>query len=180
MDYAITLYFDKTTEDYFSNIITAIAHSGVSNYMVDTKISPHITISFFSTEQIERIKNTLDDNLSVFTAGDINWASLGAFVPQVLFAAPILNEYLLKACITANRITKPFAGSGDSGHYLPYQWIPHTTLAVKLNHSGLKTAFDIASQQFTPFRGRSERLALVECNPYNEIKIWRLTRPNEV
>ena len=177
MDYAIALYFDKATADYFCNIINAIARSGGNNYMVDTKIPPHITISFFCAEkieQIEKIKNELDNNLADFTAGDVIWTSLGIFVPAVIFAAPVLSEYLLNACINANKIVEPFSEVGDYGHYLPFNWVPHTALAVKLDQAGLKTAFDIASQQFNPISGRINRLVLAECNPYKEIAIWDL------
>lgn len=103
MDYAIALYFDPVTEAKFNNIINAIAESGINRYMVDTKIPPHITLSFFDTNQIDTVINELDNHYNDFSSENVKWASIGVFVPQVLFAAPVLNEYLLDACIKANQ-----------------------------------------------------------------------------
>lgn len=171
------LCFDQNTESHFSNIIASIADNGASSYMVDAKIPPHISIATFDTEKIEAIVSELDENISNFKIGIVIWVSLGTFVPNTLFAAPVMNEYLLNACININNIIKPFSTFGDMGHlYVPYNWVPHTTLAVKLNNDGLKRAFDIALQIFTPVKGKCEKLILVEwkSNPYKVIKTWNL------
>ena len=174
MDCAILLRFDRDTEASFNNIIEAIAAGGVGSYMVDAGIPPHITIAGFSTDQVEAIIEALDAHSPCFRAGNIVWPSLGAFVPRVLFAAPVLDEYLLNACIDANRLIKPFSTIGDNGFYQPYHWVPHTTLATHLDHDGLKKAFELASQQFTFINGRSIQLVLVDCDAsstqYSEIK----------
>jgi len=179
MDCAIILCFDKDTESRFKKIIEAIAAGGAGSCMTDAKIPPHITIAGFSTENAEAIIEQLDAHSSCFRAGNIVWPSLGAFVPRVLFAAPVLNEYLLKACIDANRLIAPFSIVGDNGFYLPYNWVPHTTLATHLDHDGLKRAFDVAARQFSFISGRSDRLVLVDCSPSNavfkEIKTWEVS-----
>ena len=174
IDYAIILCFDSDTESKFNRIIESIAGRGISSYMTDIKIPPHITLSCFRTENIETIVNKLDGCVPGFKPGNITWASLGAFVPNVLFAAPVLNEQLLNACININRLIKPFSTAGDNGHYLPYQWVPHTALAVKLSNGELKKAFDIVAEQFVPINGKSNRILIAECNPFKAIKIWNL------
>lgn len=148
MDYAICLLFDTTTETAFTNIINAIADGGAGRFMADAKIPPHITISFFQTEQIEQIIQALNDNIQAIPAREVIWASIGAFIPQCIFAAPVMTEYLQSACVNANRLVSPFSQPGDGGHYLPDQWVPHTALSVKLTPEGLKTAFDIALRHF--------------------------------
>ena len=174
MDYAIIMCFDEDTEAYFNDIIRAISESGASAYMTDVKIPPHITVAYFRADKIEPIINELDEKISAFKEGEIKWVSLGAFVPNVLFAAPVMSEYLLNACAEMNRLIEPFSTPGDDGNYLPYNWVPHTSLAVRLDKEGLNKAFDMASQKFTPIKGKSRRLLLAECNPYREIKAWSL------
>ena len=174
MDYAIILCFDKDTENYFSKIMNDIAYGVGNNYVIDIKMPPHITVSFFHTNEISNIINLFDKEYLSFTSDTIIWASLGAFIPQVLYAAPVLSKYLLDFCDRANQLIKPYAENGVSELYLPYNWVPHTSLALKLNPNELKIAFDIALQQFTPIAGKSNRLVLAECNPYKEIKIWDL------
>lgn len=175
MDYAIILRFDETTESVFNSIIKSIADSEASSYLIDVKIPPHITLALFCTDNVESITNELDKHIESFNAGDITWVSLGAFVPYALFAAPVLNEYLLSACINANNLINPFSIPGDNGRYLPYQWVPHTSLAVQLDNETLKKAFNTASKQFVATKGQANRLILVECNPYTEIKAWDIT-----
>jgi len=161
------------------DIINAIANTEVNKYMIDTKIPPHITISFFCTEEIGKIQSMLDNHYSDFTVGNVTWASLGVFVPNVLFAAPVMNEYLLKACETANQLVKQFADIADDGHYLPNQWVPHTTLATKLNPDELKIAFNTALQHFSAFTGICNRLTLAQCNPFKKLKTWDLTEEKQ-
>ncbi len=174
MDYALTLYFDKDTESYFNSIISSIANSGASSYMVDTNIPPHITIADFYTEEVNIIVSEVDNNITNFTTGDVIWVSLGSFVPNVLFAAPVMNEYLLNACTNINRLVKPFAHHCGYGQYLPLQWVPHTTLASHLDNDSLIQAFNIATQNFTAVKGKCNRLTLAQCNPFIEIKTWDL------
>ena len=171
------LCFDQNTESQFNNIFTSIIDGGVSNYMVEAKVPPHITVAYFSADEIEPIINEMDSHVSEFSTGNIIWASLGTFVPKVLFAAPVMNEYLLNTCINANRLIKPLCENGEAGRfYLPYNWVPHTTLALDLDNESLKKAFGIVSQQFTFISGQGNRLLLVEAksNPYNIIKTWEL------
>jgi len=175
MDYAVVLYFDKETESYFHDIIASIAHSGVSSYMIDHQIIPHITIADFHTEKIDDIMDVLENNISDFKQGDVIWASLGSFVPRVLFAAPVMNEYLLNSCTRVNSLIKPLAPHCGNGQYLPFQWVPHTTLASRLNGDSLNTAFGVALQKFTAIKGICNKISLIQCNPVKEIKTWSLT-----
>ena len=175
MEYVIILCFDEDTESYFNAFIRSISDSGVSSHMIDERVPPHISLACFQTETINEIINELNSQILSFKSGGIVWSSLGAFIPNALFAAPVMNEYLLNACIDINRLIEPFSTPGQNGWYLPYQWVPHTTLAYQLSNDGLKKAFDIVSQKFTFVSGKGTRLLLAECNPYKEIKAWNLT-----
>ena len=173
MDYAVVLYFDEETELYFNRISSAIEGSDISNYK--PKVFPHITIADFHTEKISTIISAIEHNISIFEAGDVTWASLGSFVPSVLFAAPVFNEYLLNSCTSINNLIKPFAPHCGYGHYLPFQWVPHTTLASRLDSDSLRNAFNAASQIFTTTTGKCTKLSIVQCSPIKEIKTWHLT-----
>jgi hypothetical protein len=142
--------------------------------MLETKIPPHISIACFSTNLIEPIIDMISENLSTFKTGKIAWPSLGMFPPGILFAAPVLNEYLQNACIDANRLVEPLSAVGERGLYLPYNWVPHTTLACQLGENGLIKAVDAALGQFSFIAGKTNRLQLAVCNPYIEVKTWDL------
>ena len=174
MEYVVMLCFDEHTESYFDDITKEIADGGASDYMADKKYPPHITIADFHTDDVGKIVNELDNNISGFAAGDVVWASLGAFVPRVLFASPVMNDYLLNACTNINRLLEPLVPHRGDGFYLPNQWVPHTTLASDLDKESLIKAFGIATEKFFAVKGKCVRLMLLQCRPYVEIKTWDL------
>lgn len=173
MEYAIGLYFDKVSEDKFNEIIRQMVQNGVNNYMLENKITPHTTLANISAKDAAPIIETLDKNRAVICKNEIFWASIGVFMPLVIYAAPVLNEYLFELNIQMNTLLKP---TGRNGFYLPYQWVPHTALAVKMNRDELKIAFDIVTNEFVAFGGVSDKLFLAQCNPFKEIKTWELSR----
>ena len=174
MDYALLLCFDAVSENRFLDLIRTISDRTKNGYMLDAKIPPHITVSFFRTSQISPIVEAIDNRISEFHTGKIEWASLGVFIPHVLFAAPVLDTYLTDCCVLANDIVGPLSDVGDEGHYLPGQWVAHTALAVRLSPDELKTAFEVALSHFLAVKGESIKLVLGECNPYKEVKVWNL------
>jgi len=52
--------------------------------------------------------------------------------------------------------------------------VPHTTLAPQLSPEELSIAAETALRGFTALEGRVERLALTYCDPYEDIRQWRL------
>lgn len=79
----------------------------------------------------------------------------------------MVNERLLR-----------YAEVGNKGNYLPNQWVPHAALAVKLSPETLKVAFDAVQSEFQAFGGKADRIALAKCNPYKELKVWKLNDLN--
>ncbi len=174
MDYAVVLYFDESSHKKLFDLMREIAVDG--SYMLEQKIPPHLTLCYFCSDDVQPIEKVLEKRVGKIACGEIFWASLGAFVPNnVLYAAPILNEYLCSLNAYLNSLIMPLANADEGRHYQPHKWQPHTTLATKLSHDELAAAFEKASHLFTPFRGTSAKLALAKCNPYREIKVWDLT-----
>ena len=175
MVYAMVLCFDKQSEDKFIDITKKIAHSGINKHTFDSKALPHITVAAFETDSIDEIIPIFDNYCINLNSENVFWASLGAFIPSVIYAAPVLNEYLLGVCSALNKHIEEFAKAEFTGHYRPYQWVPHTTLASRLNEQELKIAFDVAIQNFAAFGGNVNRLLLIECSQCIEVKTWHLT-----
>ena len=67
-----------------------------------------------------------------------------------------------------------YAEVGNRGRYLPYQWVPHAGIAVKLTPDALRKAFAILQEKFTPFGATAERIVLARAEPYEELKSWVL------
>ena len=173
MDLAIVFYFDKKSEDILNNTIKYLACDKTNNYMIDHKITPHVTLSMFNASEIAAIEKIIDINVQKIPKCDFTWASIGTFIPNVLFAAPVINKQIIAVNEMVNKLLKP-AVDRFVLYYQPDNWVPHTTLATQLTRNELSYAFDIAVKKFVPLSGYADRIALVECNPYKEIRIWQL------
>ena len=176
MTYAVGLYFDSASEETLSRFTRQIAQSGANTYMLDQKIPPHITLACVCAEQPAPLIELLDENIARFNQGDIFWASLGIFMPAVLFAAPVMNGYLLDFNARVNQLLEPLGSAGENGYYLPNQWVPHTALAARMNRDELKLALNAITDDFAAFGGKAERLFLAQCDPYVERKTWDLSK----
>lgn len=166
-EYAIILYFDDHTNTIFQNMIDKIAVETGNYYMINNQIPPHVTIGAFFAEK--------EPKLSEFTekinVGEIAFNDLGSFEPYVLFVAPEKNDYLRNCNIILSARFNDL-GYEEDQLYTIDNWIPHLTLATKLNAEQIEKARSFAN--FTPFSGQVEKIALVKCNPFREIDCYGL------
>ena len=59
-------------------------------------------------------------------------------------------------------------------HYMPFQWLPHTTIAKKLSKEQMQTAFEVLQNSFGVFEGKVVRIGLAKPNPHRDIATWVL------
>ena len=176
MKYAIVLYFNKTMEEKIKSLIYKIANETGNKYMVDNDIPPHITISLFKyDEEIDTIINIIENNISKFNKNKIIIASIGIFNPNVLFLSPIMNDYLIESNKNISKIIKTNNNNVlFDKYYMENQWIPHISLAVKLNKNELVNGIKTIMEYFEVIEIEVNRIGLAECNPYKNIKIWEI------
>jgi len=175
MKYAIVLYFNKAMEDKINSFIYKIANETGNKYMVDNNIPPHITISLFKyDEEIDTIINIVENNISKFIKNKIGIASIGIFNPNVLYLSPIMNDYLIDLNKDINKIIKTNNNVLFDKNYMENQWIPHISLAVKLNKNELVNGIKTLMEYFEVIEIEANRIGLSECNPYKDIKTWEI------
>ena len=92
--YLISIYFDEKTNDRIQNYIKQIAKHTGNNVMLEGKVPPHITISAFHSYNEETALEIFRNAKKEIVSGKILFVSIGSFLPQVLYIAPVLNEYL--------------------------------------------------------------------------------------
>ena len=172
MEYALSLYFDEKSEAALNALIMLAAKSSGNSYMIDHKIPPHITISYFTTDNIDNVVELVGKSTDNFPRGHIHWGSLGAFPPSVLFATPVTNPYLLSLNQTATSILSRFVTFNDL--YQPSLWIPHTSLTAKLTFAEMTNCFSALAGAFIPIDGTAIKLAVGSCEPYSDIEVFEL------
>ena len=168
MEYAAVLHLDDKSAEQIQKITQYIAEYTDNDYMISNRIPPHITVADFNADDTE-IQGIAADIASSLGKFNIPIVSLGIFAPKVVFASPVMNEGLLNACKTANQILQQ-KGFECNRIYTPYNWVPHISLAVKLNEASVKNAVNAALEKFQPVMATVEKLSVAACSPYKEIE----------
>ena len=173
MEYAIVLHFDHKSTEQIQKITNYVAARTDNNYMLANYIRPHITVADFYADDDADISGAASDITASLSKFDVPIVSVGVFNPYVVFAAPVMNESLLNACKTANQILHK-KGFECNRIYTPYNWVPHISLAVKLDEASVKKALIAALEKFQPMMAAVDKLSIAVCNPYREIKTFDL------
>lgn len=173
-DYAVTLEFDRESAQKMQKMIDGVASATGCDFMVKFGVPPHVTVSAIVCDDEERLISETEATAETLNKGDISFANIGIFNPFVIYLGPVMDEFLMNTCKTVNDRLLTFCDVGNRGRYLPWQWVPHAAIAVKLTPDALNTAFDIVRDKFAPFGAAAERLVLARAEPYEELRSWEL------
>ena len=174
IDYAVTLEFDKETENKIQEMIDEVARATGYDYMKQSKIPPHVTVSALVSDNEAALLSEMESIAETLNKGSVFFASIGIFNPLVIYLGPVMNEFLQDTCRTVNERLLKYAEVGNKGQYLPNQWVPHMAIAVKLTPVTLKEAFSIVQKKFSAFGATAERIVLARAEPYEELRSWEL------
>ena len=174
LDYAVTLEFDKESENKIQELIDEVAKATGCDHMKQYKIPPHVTVSALVSDNETELLSEMEILAKTINKDSVYFANIGIFNPLVIYLGPVMNEFLQNTCKAVNDRLLKCADVGNRGNYLPNQWVPHTAIAVKLNSESLKKAFAIVQENFTAFEVTAEKIVLARCEPYEEIRSWTL------
>ncbi len=174
MYFAVTLEFDKESENKMQEMIDEVARVTGSDRMKQENVPPHVTVCCLEGEDETVLLSEMEEIASAMSKSVIRFANIGVFNPLVIYLGPIMNEFLQNTCRTVNERLLQHAEVGNKGNYLPNHWVPHAGIAVKLTPEVLKEAFAIVQEKFRPFDATAERIVLVKAEPYEELQAWEL------
>ena len=174
IDYAVTLEFDRETENKIQELIDEVAKVTGCDYMKQSKIPPHVTVSALVSDDEESLLLEMEKIAETLNKEFLWFANIGVFNPFVIYLGPVMNEFLQNTCRTVNERLLQYAEVGNRGRYLPNQWVPHAGIAVKLTPEALKEAFAIVQEKFSAFGATVEKIVLVRAEPYEELRSWNL------
>ena len=172
--YLVSIYFDEKTNQRIRSMIKQVADKTGNTFMIDGNVPPHITITAFETQNEEAVTEVLEHGAAELKKGTLQWASVGQFFPYVIYAAPVLNEYLHGMSEKVYEALAAIEGVKISPYYRPFQWLPHTTIGKKLSKEEMKMAFEVLQNTFGMFSGEVVRIGLAKTNPYEEVANWEL------
>ncbi len=174
MYFAVTLEFDKESQNKIQEMIDEVARVTECDRMKQENVPPHVTVCCLEGENEAVLLSEMEGIASSMSKSTLRFANIGVFNPLVIYLGPIMNDFLQNTCRTVNERLLQYAEVGNRGNYLPNRWVPHAGIAVKLTPEALKVAFDIVQEKFSPFEATVERIVLVKAEPYEELRGWEL------
>ena len=172
--YLISIYFDEKTNETIQNYIDKVAEMTGNFYMKDMKVPPHMTIVALEARNEDRVREAFERTVKRLSAGKVQWMSVGAFLPYVLFVTPVLNTYLHELSSILFDELSSVEDVKISSYYRPFSWQPHTTVGKKLTSQEMKIAFEVLQERFVPFEGSVVKIGLAKPNPYKDIATYVL------
>lgn len=172
--YLVSIYFDEETNKTINRYIQQVAKQTGNTFMLDGKVPPHITISAFESLNEEMVLKVLEQSVETMESGQLQWVSIGTFLPHVIFLQPVLNRYLHQLQEQVYETIQAVGDSKISAMYQPFQWLAHTTIGKTLTREQMQAAFVVLQNSFVPFEGRVIKIGLAKTNPYTEIENWDL------
>lgn len=172
--YLISIYFDEKTNRQIQRLVDKVAKVTGNQFMIEGQVPPHITISAFEAREDAVAVCALEKAVTEIRIGEIEWASVGQFFPNVIFLAPVLNEYLHQVAEQVYENLQTISDIKVSPYYKPFQWLPHTTIGKTLSEEEMKKAFQVLQESFSIIRGQGVKVGLAKPNPHRDIVTFEL------
>lgn len=170
--YTISIYFDEKTNKIIQQYINLIAKKSGNTYMLDNQVPPHITLSAFDTQNELAVIELVENMAKTWKCGKLQWVSVGAFMPYVVYLAPVLNRYLFELSKEIYEKLNVIGGVSIRRCYQPFQWLPHTTIAKMLSKEEMITVFQIMHNSFGVLEGMAVRVAVTKTDPHMDIAVF--------
>lgn len=178
--YLISAYFDENTNKILKYLQQRIADKTGNDFMIRNNVMPHLTISSIEARNVDVLipafekvcrekLQPLEEKSVVNVNNAINIVSVGQLFPRVIYAAPVLNEYMMKLSISIYNEFATIPETNISKFYQPYSWMPHITLGKCLDKEQMRQAFGVLQDLFMPIDGRITKIGLSTVNPYREV-----------
>ena len=172
--YLITAYFDDKTNSILQRHIDVIAEVTGNTYMTDNHVPPHMTLCAFEARNVDILK----PGFKVFATGmkhtEVIIASVAFFFPYVVYAAPVPSRILTEIPGQIAQIYADTAEVSISKFYGVDHWMPHITLAKRLDEGQMHKALEAMRAGFAPVTGIITEVGLSEVNPHKDVERIRI------
>lgn len=174
--YLITGYFDNTTNSILKRHIEEIADITGNAYMMDNHIPPHMTLCALEARNIDILRPGFLQFAKEIRPFEVIIASVGLFFPYAMYAAPVPNDRLMDIPRRLSDIYGSVTDVSISRYYTEDHWMPHITLAKRLDITQMQQAVSRMRDAFTPVTGSIVEIGLSEVNPHRDIERINLTK----
>lgn len=168
--YLTSVYFDENANKKLQSYIDTIAKTTGNTFMTDNNVPPHITVSAIEARNGEVLLPYFESLKNNVVKGKIQIVSVGQLFPYVMYAAPVLNEYLQKLSMEIYKTFDEIPETNISKFYKPFSWLPHITLGKTLTKIQMAEAFQVMQKSFVPFEATVVEIGLAKTNPHEDLE----------
>ena len=168
--YLISAYFDEESNRVLQGYIDEIAKVTGNDFMTKNHVPPHFTLSAIEARDAEVLVPAFEALDAEFKSGQIEFVTIGQLMPQVIYAAPYLNGYLMDLSQVIYDRFKDIPETTVSKYYKPLSWLPHSTLGKMLAPDQMLAAVKVTSD-FKPFTAKVVKIGLAKVNPHEDVRI---------
>lgn len=172
--YLISIYFDESTEKKLKSCMKKVAKATGNTFMLDNHVPPHITVAAVETKQEDVLISKMEELTERLVCGEIKFVSIGSFASKVIYAQPVLNEYLHTMSVVLSKELAQIDETILSPYYQPFSWLVHCTIGKQLTKQQLQQAFEVMTDEFVPMDAKVTRIGVAKTNPHRDIKVWEI------
>jgi len=167
--YGVLAYFDRETEEKLMGLWEGLVENNISFYSKEySGKRPHITIADYDMLDEDEFKGYMDIYYEQIRKTPISFVTLGSFIGSgALLLTPTMSKELLKFHREYHDNFKMFRGDKES-LYLPGKWIPHCTIANRLEKDKLAEALLYCTEKLKPFEGHISQVVLIKLKYHGE------------
>ena len=171
---AVELGFDEGCDGAVRGVWEAVREVTGSSLLFDLGVAPHVSLAVYHDHPDapgEALQSVLDRFVEDQAPLEFQLSSVGTFPGDegVVFLAPVVTTDLLKL---HRRWHERFVAASQP-HFLPWNWVPHCTVAMFLGDPALAAALAIV-RTAVPLRGRFESIHCERFEPGLTTPVERL------
>lgn len=166
--YLVSAYFDNETNKILQGYINKIAAATGNDFMVKNNVPPHLTLSAIEARGVDVLLPAFESLAGEIKQGEISIITVGQLMPQVIYVAPYLNDYLSTLEQSVFDCLAGIPETTVSNYYKPFSWLPHITLAKTLTREQMLDAVKVM-QDFKSIRAKIVKIGLAKVNPHEDV-----------
>jgi len=162
--YAVEIFFENPFEQYVKEIWKGLKEADISSNMYEIlELRPHITLAVYNDiSDLEAYKDRFNSFFDFVSSIEIKFDALGFFpTTGTLFIDPTVTEDLIKIHKQYHKEFCDLLENADH-YYIPGNWDPHCTLAIKLSAEEAIEAMKYCYKDFRPQRSKIVEAGLVK------------------
>ncbi|RLQ93299.1 2'-5' RNA ligase family protein [Falsibacillus albus] len=160
--YAAVLHFEDKAEKEIKRIWHSLSKEGITDYAFEIKHrNPHITMASYEQLPLDQFESEFMSHFNHVSSFTLSFQTLGTFIQSgALFLSPVPTGSFMQIHEDYHRNFIKY--QDPNSLYVPEKWIPHCTLANRLNDAKLLEALHHCTRILGPIQAKVTEAALIQ------------------